>query len=278
MKRTVGLSTMLLACGGLAAIGGLGGAPVQATPVPLVDYKAVNYNASTGVWTDSSGNGDNATFTSAAGGAKPTLVSNATANGSSAVSFVTDTTGAMGITTPLDLTTASGFTIMTYTLWSNTSSNSIIGSGSAGSLNWRVYSGNQEALRASVVGYGSGTNAVPQGAFSSLSISGIDGAANSGIYRLNGAADGTFNPSNAFQGTISIIGTGANFSPDFTGEIAEIQIYNSVLTLAQKQAVESQFLASYASVPEPAALGVVALMGAGILLVGRKRKDKNKSA
>ena len=32
------------------------------------------------------------------------------------------------------------------------------------------------------------------------------------------------------------------------------------------------------SVPEPAALGVMALMGAGILLVGRKRKDKNKIA
>ncbi len=213
----------------------------------LVDYKAANYNASTGVWTDSSGNGDNATFTSAAGGVKPTLVSNATANGSSAVSFVTGTTGAMGITTPLDLTTASGFTIMTYTLWSNTSSNCIIGSGTANSLGWRVSGGKQDTLRTGVVDYGSGTHTVPQGTFSSLSISGVDGTANSGIYRLNGAADGTFTPSNVFGGTTSIIGTQANFTPDFTGEIAEIQIYNSVLTLAQKQAVESQFLASYAS-------------------------------
>ena len=58
---------------------------VSATPTPLVDYKAVNYDAITGVWTDSSGNGNNATLPN--GAIAPTLIANATPNGSSAVSF-----------------------------------------------------------------------------------------------------------------------------------------------------------------------------------------------
>jgi hypothetical protein len=49
--------------------------------------KASNYNATTGVWSDSSGNGNDAMASTAGGEALATLVTGATPNGSSCLAF-----------------------------------------------------------------------------------------------------------------------------------------------------------------------------------------------
>ncbi len=90
----------------------------------MVNYESANYDASTGVWTDTSGNANNASVANAysqlPSNGTPTLVTNATPNGSSAVQFTFSATApgtlgqSLGLTTPLSSST--GFTIFAYIL------------------------------------------------------------------------------------------------------------------------------------------------------------------
>lgn len=267
-EEQVRISIRTAVLGAALVMGGTFGEASRSHAALIIDYKAPNYNPTTGVWAnDASLPTKSATFQAAAGGTKPTLATGATPNGSAAVNFtgsILDIAGG-----GVDLSTASGFTIMVFGYASNNAS--IVGR-TTGSLVYllRGADNKQQVHRASVNNYGSSTLLTPAAPeFASLSISGISGVANSGVYRLNGANAGTFSPSPAFAGATDKLGGNAYFGAYFQGRIAEIRIYDSVLTLSEKQAVEAQFIASY--VPEPATAGL-AVAAVGGLLVRRKRR------
>jgi hypothetical protein len=253
-SRTVILSLLLAGSCAASASAGI-----------LLDLKATNYDPATGVWTDSSGNGDSAT---APAGAMPTLLSDATPNGSSAVQF---TSGDL-----LNLTSAipesgNGFTVFAFEESSGDGSSKTIVSGGAnapGSFQYRIGGDShgevQELLSQGLSNLGQSDT--PLGDTFHL----IDVAANSSgaTFRTDGLDDGTaggatFNP-------ITTIGS-ANSDEYFVGDIAEIQVYSGVLSSAQISSVEASLEASYVNpVPEPSSILLLGL-AAGSLGIACRR-------
>ena len=249
----------------------------------LVNLESANYDASTGVWTDTSGNGNNASVANAnnynqlGSNGTPTLVTNATPNGSPAVAFTYNGNPAGTLGQSLGLTTAlsdnGGFTVFAYLLPSSTmaTANGGFVGGQVGSLEYRLENTfHQDLLAEDSADLGSSSTALSDTSWNSINVTA--GSAG-GYFRLNGSADGnttsyaTFNP-------IQVIGDGnVNGSEYFAGEIAGLQIYSGVLTTTDRQTVETYFTDLYVNaIPEPATLGLMAAMGAGLLLLGRKRQ------
>lgn len=274
MKLKCNLNVLVGAA--ITAVGLSSLATVSASPVLLADYKAVNYNATTGVWADSSGNGDNATV--GTGVTAPTLAANATPNGSSAVSF-----GASN--EYLDITNGlsqgSGYTVMVFAEPTATGSTYALVGGPPGAMEYRIQTvsdGNKQVLlNTDITSFGVSNTAISTTAFSMIGVS-TDNTGNATFY-LNGGADGTTTGSSAFNSPVNLIGasdTGSGATPNefFLGNIAELQIYSGVLTASQVQTVDQSFTSSYVTpVPEPAMLGLIALGGLGLLLIGRKRSE-----
>jgi hypothetical protein len=121
------LKTMLSAGAMAAGVAVLGGVSVNAQTLEL-QLKASNYDSGTGVWTDSSGLGNNATF---AGSPlpNPTLSFGATPNGLAAISLQG---GTSAFTLENSLAGGSGYTIFAYCEIASTTSNN---SGNADSVN-----------------------------------------------------------------------------------------------------------------------------------------------
>ena len=249
----------------------------------LLSLQAGNYNATTGVWTDSSGNGDNATN---AGTGKPTLVTGATPNGSSAVAF---TTGSyLTLAAPISAGNTAGYTAFVFlkpsTLtpngFTNGNGGTIFGGPNGGTFQYRLSSasgaaqGTQDVVRSSQADLGHSNTALSTGAFSTIDVTtGSAGTA----FRLNGAADGTGSGS-GYSNAITFIGTNNTGANDeyFNGQIADIEIYSGILTTTQIQGVEAQFAAAYATaVPEPGTWAM-ALVGIG-MLVGVQRFRARKA-
>jgi hypothetical protein len=248
-------------------------ATASGTPTPLVDYKAVNYNAITGGWTDSSGNGNNATLPN--GATAPTLVANATPNGSSAVSFVANYTNP-GVY--LDITTGlapgSGYTVLAFAEPTEAVylDDNLVG-GPVGALAYFIgpTSGtNYQRLGNGGTTFGVSNTGVPTTAFSMIGVA-TDNVGNATFY-FNGNTDGTTSGSDAFTSPINLIG--AKDSPAggfFVGNIAELQIYSGVLTANEVQTVNQAFTNAYINpVPESAPVALIAVAGLGLLLLRRK--------
>lgn len=245
---------------------------LSATPMLLLDLQAANYNPTTGLWTDSSGNNDNA---SSLAGSRPTLVSGVTPNGSAAVNF---TSGEfLTLTSSIaESPSGNGFTVFTYEA-SNGDGNSktiVSGGGTGGGFQYRVGGDGagevQEVLRQSQANLGHSNTAL--GTTFHL----IDVAANSSgaAFRTDGAGDGTASGS-AFGTPLSSIGT-ANGGEFYVGDIAEIRVYAGVLSSTDILSVEAQMRAEFVTpVPEPSGLALAALGGIGIggLLVVRRRRE-----
>ncbi len=264
----------------IATVGLSSWAAASASPVLLADYKAAGYNAVTGVWSDSSGNGNTATV--GTGVTAPTLMADATPNGSSAVNF-----GASSewLSIANGLAQGSGYTVLAFAEPTATGSNYALVGGPPGAMEYRIQTagGNnfQVLLNTDTTAFGSSNTAVPTNAFSMVGVSTDNlGAA---TFYLNGSADGTTTGNSAFTSPINLIGasdTGSGASPNefFVGNIAELQIYSGVLTSTQVQSVDQAFINSYVTpVPEPATLGLLAVGGLGLLLVSRRRATRQST-
>ena len=73
--------------------------PEQGNAALIVQYDSANYVSGTGTWTDTSGNGNNATQATA--GNRPTLVAGATPSGQPALQFNYSAPDALNLTTAI---------------------------------------------------------------------------------------------------------------------------------------------------------------------------------
>jgi hypothetical protein len=276
MKKT---SLLLIPCA--VAAGLLVGGFSASAQTPALQLKAVNYNASTGVWTDSSGNNDTATWGAVVSGspAKPTLATGVTPNGSSAVN-ITSTGGSFALASSLAGT--SGYTIFEYILPSVDTGGGryAITGGSAGyALEYDFYQGHQNYLSEYQGGGGAGTSTISTSSFSLLDIAvGASGGTFTGAtFRANGAADGTAGAGAGSSTTpITRIGNNEGGGDSLLGEIAEIDIYTGVLTSGQIATEEAALTAAYITpAPEPTTWALVA---AGFVLLLAVRRIRSQQA
>ena len=214
----------------------------QLTVVPLavsVQLIATNYDPTGGVWTDSSGNGNNASYT---GGANPGLVSVVTPNGGSAVD-ITSGAGSFLLSSPLD--PSSGYTVFAYIEPTSTSGrHALTGGSSSGALEYDIYNGNQDYLQEYQADVGHGTATIPTTSFSM-----VDLAVNSSgaAFRLNGATDANVAGA-TFGSAITRVGNNEGAGDGFVGQIAEIDIYSGALSSIQISNVEAQLTANYGAI------------------------------
>jgi hypothetical protein len=201
----------------------------------LVQLIASNYDGSS-VWTDTSGNGNNATYS---GGTAPTLATFVTPNGGSAVNI---TSGGGSFALASSLSASSGYTVFAYVEPSSIiGRHALVGGSASVALEYDIYNTNQDYLTEYTTDVGHGTAAIPTNSFSL-----IDLAVNSsgGAFRFNGASDASVAGA-TFTQPITRIGNNHGFGDGYVGNIAEIDIYNGVLTAIQISNVEAQLTAKY---------------------------------
>lgn len=214
---------------------------VQLTVQPLtalVQLQATNYNANSGVWTDSSGNGNNATYS---GTTTPTLVSVVTPNGSPAVNIPS---GGGSFLLSSSLSQSSGYTIFAYvkpSVVSDGGRHALTGGSSSGALEYDIYSGHQDYLREYLQDVGNGTATIPTNSFSLI---GVAVNSSGATFRLNGATDATVSGA-SFGSALTRIGNNEGSGDSYLGNIAEIDIYSGVLTYIQITNIEAQLTAKY---------------------------------
>jgi hypothetical protein len=209
---------------------------------PSVQLIATNYNPGSGIWTDSSGNGNNAIYS---GLSTPSLVPFVTPNGGSAVSIASSENQAFFLTSSLD--PSSGYTVFAYIMPSAVSDgnrHALTGGSASGALEYDIYAGHQDYLREYLQDVGNGTATIPITSFRL-----VDVAANSSgaAFRFNGAPDGTVAGA-AFGSALTRIGNNEGGGDGYFGEIAEIDIYTGVLSSNQISIIESRFTANYITV------------------------------
>ena len=211
---------------------------------PLVQLLATNYNASTGVWVDSSANNNNATYGVVASGSLTLPVLNylATPNGSAAVN-ITAGNGSFLLTS--SLVGSSGYTVFAYIMPTNTTGRHAITGGSASyALEYDIYNGNQDYLQEYQVDVGHAATNVPTTSFSLVDLA-VNTSA--GAFRYNGAVDSNVLGA-AFSSPITRIGNNEGGGDGFVGQIAEVDIYSGVLTYIQITNIEAQLTNKYVSV------------------------------
>jgi hypothetical protein len=205
----------------------------------LVQLVATNYDPIGGVWTDSSGNGNNATYS---GGAAPTLVSSVTPNGSSAVNL--SGSGSLQLASPLD--PSNGYTVFAYiepTLAPYREA--LTGGSSPGALEYNIAIAASNGQQDYVIEYqadvGHGNATIPANKFSMVDLAvNASGAA----FRFNGAPDGTVLGA-TFTSPITRIGNNEGGGDSYVGNIAEIDIYSGVLSAGQISSIEAQLVTKY---------------------------------
>jgi hypothetical protein len=253
------IAVQCVAVVGMIMAGGLS-ASAQTLSLQL---QAANYNPVTGVWTDSSGNGDTATYAKFSGTLTlPVLASGVTPNGSSAVD-ITAGNGSFNLSS--SLSGASGYTIFAYVMPTTDTGGSrfALTGGSAGyALEYNFYQGHQNWLSEYQGGGGAATATIPTSSFSlvDLAVSASGGTFTGGSFRLNGASDGTTGAgAGSTTSPITRVGNNEGGGDGFVGDIAEIDIYSGVLSPSQISTVEANLTAEYVTpVPEPATWAMMA--------------------
>jgi len=205
---------------------------------PVLRLQAINYNAGTGAWTDSSGlNNHGSQGTSSA---RPSLVSVKSPKSMSVVRF--DGNDYLTLTNAISTTSdADGFTA--FAVLRPDGDGTILG-GTSGCYQYRISAGFQNSVRQQQANLGSSNTAPPIG--SSNIFSSINAKVNNsgGTYRLNGTDDGTFTGS-SFTNSISYIGNRSSNAEWYTGDIAEIRLYETQLTATEITAIEKELRGLY---------------------------------
>jgi hypothetical protein len=250
-------------CAAIAGLIMVGGLSASAQTLAL-QLQATNYNPSTGVWTDSSGNNDTATYS---GSLTPILVSGVTPTGSSAVSL----SGNGSFLLASSIAPLSGYTVFAYIKpTTGVARNALTGGSAATALEYDVYQHNQDFLTEYTLDIGHGTAFVPTTSFSMVNL-----AVNSsgGAFRIDGAADGT-TAGTTFGQPITRIGNNEGGGDGFVGYIAELDIYSGVLTAGQISTVEAGLISKFGAVtiPEPTTWAMM-VGGFGMLFAVRRFRN-----
>jgi hypothetical protein len=251
-------------------------APARAEADQILDLKATDYNPDTGIWVDSSPASNNATQAVLAN--RPTLVAGQTPNGSAVVRF--DGNNFLRLTSGIS---SDAFTVLAYLRPSGPADaprTVFGGSATSGSFQYRIggdgFGATQEALRQEQVNLGHSLTMLSSVAFNNVNVA-IDGTG--GTFRFDGAADGTSSGS-GFTSPSDLIGTrglGGGIVESFAGDIAEIRVYNTVLTPAERAAIEQQFVDTYAApAPEPSSLVLVGIGTVSLLAFARRKRNPRK--
>jgi Concanavalin A-like lectin/glucanases superfamily len=242
----------------------------------ILDLRPMNYNPVTGVWTDASAAHNDALQLNPAN--RPTLVAGQTPSGAAVVRF--DGTSYLQLTSPIS---SQAFTIFAYLRPTGAADDKRTvfgGSSQFGSFQYRIggdgFSTTQEALLQDLSNLGHSTTVLPTTAFSNINLA-IDGTG--GTFRYNGAADGA-SLGSGFTNPSDLIGTrglGAFAVESFTGDIAEILVYNTVLSTAQRATVEQQIFTTYA-MPKPSSLMLASGALAGLAAFRSLRRLRSGKA
>jgi hypothetical protein len=206
----------------------------------VLELKAANYDPVAGIWHDSSGNGNDAIALVSA----PALTPGQTLNGSAVVTFD-------GATTYLTLTTgisSGNFTCVASVRHSQPAVNTIVG-GNTGAFQYRIggnFQGQQEVLVRNIVNLAHSTTIVDPTVFSTVSV-GLSSPIVNYTFRLDETDDPTI-ASPQFSAPTDTIGaapSGSSVGEFYGGDIAEIRLYNTVLSETDRAAVEEEIRTTY---------------------------------
>ena len=232
----------------------------------ILDFDSANYNAAIGVWSDTSGNNDNAFAPSP--GNKPTLTPNATPTGQPALTFTQAQLQYLDLSAHLDsaaLTSSPSFTLLAVARKVDASYGLLLsGDGNVPrGIGYRLDGGNgnrQTLTKNNVTDIGSSVSATASGNFHLFGVT-YDGT--TARFFLDGVADGTAVNSQTFDSGIWQIGVQAGTgAAAFVGDIAALDVYDTVLSGAALASAQNALMNTYTAVPEPGtALFGVALVG-----------------
>jgi len=213
-------------------------------PALMLRLEAAHYEPVYGTWPDTSGLDNHATQTTDSN--RPILITGETTNGASVVRF--DGGDHLDLTASISaLSPADGYTAFVY-LRPETSDNAqTIFGGLTGSCQYRINVDATQRLLATWTGGtgGSGTAVLPTSTSAPFSLISAQINSAGGSLRLNGSADGNLTGTSFTEPVISIGRNGQSGSEHFSGDIAEIRIYNRQLTELEIAVVEGELDATY---------------------------------
>jgi hypothetical protein len=213
-------------------------------PALMLRLEAANYDSATGIWADSSGFGNHAIQYTAAN--RPALFAGETTNGAVVVRFDggdhLDLTAGISTFTDID-----GYTAFVYLRPEAGDDPKTIFGGMTGSCQYRINANETQHLLATWTGGtgGEGDTVLPTGTSAPFSLISAQINSAGGSLRLNGSADGSLNATTFTAPIISIGRNGQSGSEHFSGDIAEIRIYNRQLTELEIAVVEGELDATY---------------------------------
>lgn len=211
-------------------------------PDPYAWWKADSLTGPDGTpvasWPDSSANGFAATQATAA--RQPILKTNVL-NGQPVVRFATH-----WLNSSASASGGPNQTVFTVVSSVSPGTNTVRGASAAGGLQFRIVSGRPNLVRQTLNDIGSGTNTpIASGVAAIYATSYVD--ATSYVFYVNGAATGTNTVANQiYANTTTVIGGRDSGTEPLIGDLAELIVYNRILTTEERAAVTAYLSLKYA--------------------------------
>ena len=267
MKQTHALSGLISGLLLLAA----GTTTTTSHAALILDFDAANYNAGTQVWADTSGNANNAVGPGPAN--SPTLTPNATPTGQPAVTFLQGFEY-LDLTTHLNgaaFTSSPSFTLLAVVRKTEANGTELLsgnGLGGTEGIGYILDANNRQMLaKNNIVAIGSSASASD---YTHFHLFGVTYDGTTARFFLDGVADGTAVNSQTFNTGIFDIGIqGGTGAAGFSGDVAAIEVYNTVLSGAALSNAQNALMTTY--VPEPGTAALLGVALVGIAAVRRRR-------